>query len=501
MLGIYSNRQLRELDACTIQREPVASIDLMERACEAFCRWFTRHIPEHQRVGIVCGTGNNGGDGLGIARLLTGWGYSVRVWIVRGQSAESKDFSTNLKRISGKIPIAEIVTDADLPDVEKDCQVVVDALFGTGLSRPVEGIYASVIQWVNRAQVVRIAVDVPSGLQADQPSDGDVVQAHHTVTFQFPKLAFLLPENAQRVGAWHMVDIRIHPGCVAQMPTSTFLLTRAHMKSLVKPRATFAHKGNFGHALLIAGSYGKMGAAVLAAKAVLRCGAGLLTVHAPAQGYGILQTSVPEAMVSADADQFLVTEAPSLEKYSVVGAGPGLGVQLPTVKALQTVMEACRVPMVLDADALNALSSHRELLHLIPKGSILTPHVGEFRRLVGDWKDDFHRLELQRSLASTTHSVVILKGAFSSICSPAGETYFNATGNAGMAKGGSGDALTGVLTGLLARGYTGLEAAQLGVWLHGVAGDLACEEMGQDSLLASDLVTFLPKAFRQLQSF
>ncbi|MCK6616396.1 MAG: NAD(P)H-hydrate dehydratase [Cyclobacteriaceae bacterium] len=498
MIKILSADQIKALDAYTIAHEPIASIDLMERACRAFCSWFSQHIDDSKKIGIVCGTGNNGGDGLGIARLLCEWGYTVKVWIVRGSVTESDDFKKNLERLPKEVEVAQIAS-APADNQFAGCNVLIDALFGSGLSRPVEGIYARVVETINQTEATRISVDIPSGLFADKPSSGIVFKAHHTVSFQLPKLAFFMPANHPFVGAWKTVDIGLSKEFINQAKTSNYLLSKKYLKKILKIRSTFDHKGVFGHALLIVGSYGKMGAAVLASLAALRSGTGLLTAHIPKQGYAILQSSVPEAMVSVDEDDASFTRVPELGAYNAVGVGPGIGTNTTVTKALVQLMEQYRRPMVLDADALNILSANPALQALIPEGSILTPHPGEFKRLVGEWKNDFDRLERQRKLAIDLKSVILVKGAYSSIATPSGEVFFNNTGNPGMAKGGSGDALTGMVTALLARGYSSVEAAQLGCWLHGLAGDLAMQEKGAEGLITSDLIEKIPDALKAVQ--
>jgi hydroxyethylthiazole kinase-like uncharacterized protein yjeF len=499
MLKILTTQQIKDLDAYTIQHEPVASIDLMERACHAFVDWFTQKIHTTKKVGIICGTGNNGGDGLGIARLLDEWGYSVKVWIVRGLVPESEDFKCNLKRIQHKLDIVEIISESD-KGLFIDCDILIDAIFGSGLSRPPEGIYAQAIACVNQTDATRIAVDIPSGLMADTPSSGAIVCAHYTISFQLPKLAFFFPQSFQFTGKWVLVDITLDKNFIKQAETQHHYITLKSVSRLVKPRSTFDHKGTFGHALLVAGSLGKIGASVLASRAALRAGLGLCSVHTPKCGYTILQTAVPEAMVSVDNHENYSTDVPLLDKYATVGIGPGIGLETQTIKAFSTVLEKFKKPMVIDADGLTILSRHRELLHLITPGSILTPHPKEFERLAGAWKNDFERLEKQKRLALELKSIIILKGAFTSIATPEGNVFFNSTGNPGMATGGTGDVLTGILTGLLSQSYTSQEAALLGVFLHGLSGDLAAREIGMEGLVASDLVKFLPNAFKKLTS-
>lgn len=497
MIKILNGEQIRELDAYTIKHEPIPSIDLMERACRAFCSWFTTHVDTRYTVGIVCGTGNNGGDGLGIARMLLDWNYSVKVWVVEGGGRESLDFKTNLQHLKEKIQIQAIIKNYD-KGLFAGCDVLIDALFGSGLSRPVEGISAEVIGCMNHAKAIRVAVDIPSGLMADAPSTGAIIKADHTVSFQLPKLAFFLPENHPYVGEWHVVDIGLSKAGLEQTQTNTFLLTKKDVVRLVKPQHKFDHKGRRGHALLIAGSYGKMGAAVLASRAALRTGVGLLTSHVPVKGYQIIQTSVPEAMVSIDQADECFSIMPEMEPYSAIGIGPGLGKDKKTIQALRVVLEKINAPAVLDADALNIISENRELLALIKPGTILTPHPKEFERLAGSSKNDFDRLERQRAFSKQYRVVVVLKGAYTTITSPEGDLFINHTGNPAMATGGSGDVLTGILTASLAQGYPAVEAAQLGVWLHGLAGDEARRKLGQRGLIASDFTEHLPVAFASL---
>lgn len=494
MMRILNTKQIKEIDAYTLQQEGIPSIDLMERACRAFVTWFVQRIDATKKIGVVCGTGNNGGDGLGIARLLEDWGYPVKVWIVRGLVPESPDFKTNLERIKDKVEVTDIIKESD-QRLFSDRDVIIDAIFGSGLSRPAEGLYAYVISVINQAPALRIAVDIPSGLQADANSSGAIVKAHYTISFELPKLIFFLPQSHPFAGEWVLVDIGLDKKFILET-SSTYRYTRLKdVRRIIRVRSKYDHKGTFGHALLIAGSYGKMGAAILASRASLRAGLGLLTVHIPECGYQILQTAVPEAMVEVDKDLKIFSRIPDLSHYTTVGLGPGLGQDERTKNALAQTLETFNKPMVIDADALNILAANRHLLDRIPPGSILTPHPKEFERLVGPWSDDFERLEKQKQLASSLKSIIVLKGAHTSIATEKGLVYFNSTGNPGMATGGAGDVLTGVITGLLAQQYSSEEAAIAGVFLHGLAGDLALADFGTDSLIASDLIDYLPRAF------
>jgi ADP-dependent NAD(P)H-hydrate dehydratase / NAD(P)H-hydrate epimerase len=497
MRKIFNRDEFKRIELATIKNESITSLDLMERAASEFVQWFAQHYKANQKVGIICGTGNNGGDGLAIARILKSWSYSVTVWVVKG-SRKTDDFETNLQRLQSSIEVIEL-NDVNSPIDFANSTILIDAIFGTGLSRPLEGFHKEVVESINRAIATRISVDVPSGLQIETHSEGPIVKANYSITFHTPKLAFFLSENASYLGQWHCVDIGLSKREIQNVQVNTYLVDRSSIQSRLKTRAIFDHKGNNGKALLIAGSYGKMGACILAAKAALRTGVGLLTVHVPSMGYGVLQTSVSEAMASIDTNPQYLSDVGEASGYRAIGVGPGLGQAKETINGLSKLLEqSC--PMVIDADALNIISLNRELMHKIPKGSILSPHPKEFDRLVGKCTSDFERLEKQLQLAKELNSVVVLKGAYSSLASPEGMLYFNSTGNPGMAKGGTGDVLTGILTSLLAQEYSALDAALIGVYLHGLAGDIAARERGMDSLIASDLIEFIPAAFLKIRA-
>jgi NAD(P)H-hydrate epimerase len=494
-MKILSAAQTRELDAYTIRHEPVASIDLMERASLSFINWFVSKFDNNQPVAIFCGLGNNGGDGLAIARLLLERKYKVEVWIVQYADNSSADFKANYERLNGLLPIQKIRHEKNIPILAQQ-SIIIDAIFGSGLSRPVEGIAAQVIESINKANSIVVAVDIPSGLYVDAYNwDTHIIQADYTLSFQLPKLSFLLPQNEKYVGEWHITDIGLHPEKIKQTATPYFYLDEALVKILVKKRNKFSHKGTFGHALLVGGSYGKMGAAVLATRACLHSGVGLLTVHVPACGYEIMQISVPEAMTITDVEENLISALPDTEYYSAIGIGPGLGTAPQTAQALQNLLQAANKPIVIDADGLNLLSKNKALLKLLPAESILTPHPKEFERLTRPAAHEYERLEVLKEFAIQYQVNVVLKGAHTAIARPSGEVYFNSTGNPGMATGGSGDVLTGIITALLAQQYQPFEAALLGVYFHGLSGDFAASRKGYNALVASDLVENLSQAF------
>lgn len=495
MLKILNTSEIKEWDTFTIKNEPITSIDLMERACIAFVHWFSTRFNQHKRIGIVCGTGNNGGDGLGIARLLKETGYTIKVWVVKGVAPESKDFITNKQRLL--VETAEVMSKPQ-EVIFEGCDIIIDGIFGSGLSRVPEGIYADVINAMNRSRAMRVAIDIPSGLFADKHTKGLCVQADYTVTFQSPKLAFLFPENESKVGQWTVVYIGLSKTFLKESLSKHFWVEKKWIAKHLPKRSKFAHKGDFGKALLIAGSFGKMGASILSAKAAMKSGVGLLTVHVPYCGYQIIQTSVPEAMASVDDEDKCFTSLPKENNFTAIGIGPGIGLESKTAKGLEELLKNATVPLVIDADGLNLLAANPHLLHLLKENCILTPHPGELHRLIGDWDDDFHRLEKAKVFAAQTKCILVIKGANTSVVAPDGRVFFNSSGNPGMATAGSGDVLTGIITSLRAQYLNVLDAAILGVFIHGYAGDLAAWETGQISLTASDIVNSLSAAFKQL---
>jgi hydroxyethylthiazole kinase-like uncharacterized protein yjeF len=498
---ILSVEQIREADAYTIQNEPIHSIDLMERAATQCAEWLTSKV-SGQKVKVFCGMGNNGGDGLALVRILQAEFIQAEAFIVHHGTAFSEDCQINLKRLEEQTPeiIHHINNESDIPEIDQS-DVVVDAVFGSGLSKPVTGIAASVFEQINKSNAITVSIDIPSGLYADictNPSKSAIIEADYTLTFQSPKLAFFFSQNDRFTGEWIPLDIHIHPSFIEQVSTKNLLLTKQDISPILKPRSRFSHKGTYGHALLIAGGKGKTGAAILSSKAAIRSGLGLLTVHLPEEAVIPLQTSVPEAMISFDQSKDVFSHIPDLAVYNAIGIGPGIGQRPETAAALKLLIQEIRVPIVFDADALNILGDNRTWLSFLPAGCILTPHPKEFERLVGKSSDDFERLTMQKEFSLKYNCFVVLKGAFSSITTPDGKVFFNPTGNPGMATGGSGDILTGIILSLLAQHYSSLESVLTAVYLHGLAGDIAAEEFGYQSLIASDIIDNLSKAFIEL---
>ncbi len=502
-MKIFRADQLREIDAFTIKNEPIRSIDLMERAATRLKGWYVRHYHTDRKVIIFAGPGNNGGDALAMARMLADRQFRVECFLLKFGKL-SEDCHINLERIKEQamVKLFEIGDQDLLPDLAQE-DVVVDGIFGSGLSRSVSGLPASVIKHINDNAETVIAIDIPSGLFGEDNTGNDyehVIRANHTITFQFPFLSFFFDLHESHVGQWRIYDIKLHQKAIADTATDYRTLEAEEVRSLLPQRSKFAHKGTLGHALMISGCYGMMGAALLAGESCLRSGTGLVTLHVPKFGYNIVQTAFPEAIVSLDQSDILFSEPPDLDPFSAIGIGPGLGCKPNSGKGLKMLLERTEAPLVIDADGLNLLALHPEWLKLLPEGCILTPHPKEFDRLVGGSRSSYERHLKQREFASKHKVVVVLKGAYTGIASPDGAYWFNTTGNPGMATGGSGDVLTGLITGLLAQGISTLDAALTGVYLHGLAGDLAAEASSEEALIAGDMILYLGEAFRELDA-
>jgi len=501
-MKILPVEKIREADEYTIKHEPIEDIDLMERASLQLFEWFVTNIRPDLPVKIFCGLGNNGGDGFALGRLLVEKNYKVQIFTIWFTDKMSPSCNTNYERAQKlkNLTIVDLHENNDLPEISRD-DVVVDAMFGSGLSRPVKKFPGRVVDHINESGAVVIAVDTPSGFFADNTNtshDGSIIKADYTLTFQFPKFGFLFPENDPYVGNWEVLPIGLHPEFIENVKVDNFFLTNGMIRPLLKTRTKFSHKGTYGHGLLIAGGFGKMGAAVLAAKAGMHSGAGLITAHIPKSGNIIMQTANPEVMVSIDEDEQVFTRHPDLSKYNAIAVGPGIGTDVKTSNALKLLIQNTGMPMIFDADAINILGENKTWISFIPKGSIFTPHPREFERLAGKSSNEFERYEMQKAFSIKHQVYVILKGAHTAISCPDGKFYFNATGNPGMATGGSGDVLTGILLGLESRGYSSLETCLLGVYLHGLAADFAERKTGMEALVAGDIIKYLGKSFGRL---
>ena len=503
-MKIFRSSQVKEIDGYTIKNEPIASVDLMERAATQLFRWYIRTFDRSRRVLIFTGPGNNGGDGLALARQLSSNRFNVEVFNVKFTDKISDDWTVNRQRLEleTQVPFKNIENAGQIPFIAGE-DIVIDAIFGSGLTRPVEDLPAEVIRHINQTDCIVISVDIPSGLfgednKANNPES--IIRADFTLSFQFPKLSFMFAENAKFVGEWSLLPIGLSNTAIRNTESLYSYIETDNVLPLLKTRNKFDHKGNFGHGILFAGSYGKMGAAILGAKAALKTGIGLVTCHIPSCGNTILQIAVPEAMVRTDENEKLISDIQPVDQFDAAGIGPGIGTDPVTQKAFHNLLLIRNKPLVIDADGINILGENKLWLSALPNNTILTPHVKEFERITDKSDNSFLRLERQIEFAARYNSIVVLKGACTSIATPAGKVYFNSTGNPGMATAGSGDVLTGIILSLLAQGYNPENAAVAGVFLHGLAGDLAASKSGFESTIASDIINSIGNAFLKIRS-
>ena len=504
-MKIFSSTQIHELDKYTIDHEPIKSIDLMERAASRIVAEICHLCTAYNTIVVFAGPGNNGGDALAVARILASEGLKVKAWLFNTTGRLSADCKTNRDRLTGMKELDSftmVIDEFDPPTLDAST-LVIDGLFGVGLNKPLTGGYASLVKYINASPSKVVSIDMPSGLMSESNEynvRSNIIRADVTVTIQQPKLSFLFAENQQFIGELKVVDINISKEGMAQVDAHVTILEEDDVRCRMRQRDDFAHKGTMGHALIIAGSRGMAGAAMLATKACLRSGVGKVTVHTPAANIIPLQIGVPEAILDIDPDNCFFTEAVSTDRFQAMGIGPGLGNNENSAITMIGQLRRAQCPIVIDADAINILATHKAWMQQLPAGCILTPHIGEFERLEGASSDSYDRLSKAIILADRQQAYIVLKGHYTAIVTPGGRIMFCPTGNSGMATAGSGDVLTGVITALLARGYAQADACLVGTYLHGLAGDIAAEKFGKESLMASDIIDALPEAFMRVMS-
>lgn len=498
---ILSAKQVPIADAYTVERENIQSVDLMKRAAQYAFSYILKTSTNNNQFIIFAGTGNNGGDGLFIAKFLAERNASVSVYIITSSHHESNDFSIAYKELSSlhdkKNLSINTIESFSIKNIPKTA-IIIDAIFGTGLNRSISGVAADCIKFCNTLPHRKIAIDIPSGLFADIPTPHDtpVLRASETLTFNAPKFQFLFAENEQYTGTVHIFDIDLKtPFHEKELPYQ--FVSQKEISIRIKNRNQFSHKGTYGHALLIAGSYGKIGAAILASRSCLQTGCGLLTVHTPQCGYSIIQTAIPEAMVDVDNNDKVCSNIPSSITYKAIGIGPGIGTNELTKSALTTLFNTSKNPLVLDADALNILAQNDTLWEYVPENSIITPHPGEFDRLTQSHTNGYERFLSAIKFAQKHCCIVVLKEHYTKIILPSGAVFFNSTGNPYMATAGSGDVLTGMILSLLSQGYKPSDAAIVAVYLHGCAGDIMAKnsEGIWHPIIASDIIAGISKAY------
>lgn len=502
-MKILSGNQIRAVDAYTIDSEPISSINLMERASKAIVNKIVARWSVDTPVKIFAGPGNNGGDALAVARLLSERGYNVWACLFNTTGKLSDDCATNCARLQVMSSVKfDIIESQFAPPQLQEEDLVIDGLFGVGINKPLNGGFASLVKYINSSKATIVSIDMPSGLMTEDNTNNvmnHIIRADYTYTFQFPKLAFLFPENEIYLGKWEVINIGLMDP-MSPETKSLYMWTEAQeMKNALKQRSKYAHKGTMGHAVLVAGKKYMAGAAILSARACLRGGAGKLTIHTPEANVNVLQSSVPEAVLAVESSPFF-SQTFDISDFDAIAIGPGIGTESDTAQAFIEQVSQSKIPCVVDADALNILGSHRGWINQLPRHAILTPHKKELFGLISTTRNSYEELERTRELAIRHQLFVVIKGANSAVCLPDGSVYFNSTGNPGMATAGSGDVLTGIILSLLAQDYKSEVAVRLGVYLHGLAGDLAAEDKGYEGLVASDIVEYLPKAFKKLMS-
>ena len=502
-MNIFTASQMAKLDAYTIKNESILSVDLMERAAGKLTEEVCKLCQPEQHIYIFAGSGGNGGDALAMARMLSQKGYNISAYLINIANHLNPDCEINRNRLVENCPeveFHEITSQFDMPTLGKD-DIVIDGLFGTGLSRPVSGGFAMLVKFINRSEATVISIDIPSGLMCEDNTSNyqtNIIRASHTLTIQALKPAFMMADNQIFIGKLKIIDIGLKEKDCPQENRFFYLDEEEEMRKLLRPRDAWGHKGTFGHGLLIAGSYGMAGAAVLAAKACLRSGIGKLTVHTPRINTPIIQGSIPEAIVHPDEENYYFSSSVKSDNYDALAVGPGIGTKKDTALAMIEQINHTRTSMIIDADALNILADRKGWLQQIPPSAILTPHPGEFSRVFNECQNDYQMLINAREQATRLKCHIILKGHRTAICCPNGIIYFNTTGNEGMATAGSGDTLTGILLALLSQRYSNTDACRLAVYLHGLAGDIATAKLGSHSVTASDIIDNLPDAFKHL---
>ena len=502
-MKIFTTDGIRRIGEKTVEQQEISTLDLQERAAaavtyELMARWRTG-----KRMVFFAGPGDNGGDTLAVARMLHEQGYHPEVYLFNIRSSRlSRNCSTQRDRLAELPDIDFIeVTDTFNPPELGSSDVVIDGLFGSGLLSPLHGGYTALVQYINNSDAYVVSIDVPSGLFGEWNMGSDhrnIVRADLTLTYQFRRLSFFFAENAEFVGECKLLDLEMSNESIVSTPTDFYLIERDDVRAMLRDRDPFCNKYDNGSLLLVAGSYGMMGSAVLAARGAMRSGAGLVTVHAPRRGYEILQTAVPEALFEPDRNEVFTTEINLKRRHSVVALGPGIGTSDETLDAVDTFLKNFRLPCLLDADALNCIASRPMLLRSIPRKSIITPHAAEFDRLFGSHTTDEERLKKAIDVSRLYEITIVLKGHHTMSVFPTGEVYINSSGNAGMATAGSGDVLTGVIGSLIAQGYEPDYAVVIGVYLHGYAGDLAAQQHDY-GLVAGDIADNLGRALRELK--
>lgn len=502
-MKILTTSQFKDLDKAAAENMDKGMVDLVDKTALALSDWVREHISVSNSILVFAGTGNNGADGIALARLLHEEHYKTYVYLINYSDKRSEANTRQLELYKQSGGAIMVIDDAGkLPDLDSKT-IVIDALLGTGSNRKMEGLLLETVKYLNEQKAVRIAIDLPSGLNPDSHSEGPAVEANITLVLEAPKLALMFAENEKYVGEWYLIPLNLHPAFIRNLKTQLHLISADLATNIIKshPRKKFSHKGTFGKALIAGGSRGKYGAVLMAVNAALRSGCGYVTAHIPAEAAAIMHTVSPQTLVEADKGEKEITTIPDPALYDAFAIGIGMGVSRNTESALESFLDLVELEhnVVLDADAINIIAKSKHLQGMLSPNTIITPHIKEFERLAGKADNDYERMEQLQNLSAKLNCIIILKGAHTMVSLPDGHIFFNSTGNVGLAKAGSGDALTGLLAGLLAQGLQSFEAALLGIYIHGLAADLAAKTTGTRSMLIEDVIGKFAEAFNSIE--
>ncbi len=506
-MKILSLNQIKKMDQYYIDSKSISSIELMEKAAKSCFEWIKKNnfLKKNIPFTILSGTGKNGGDGLCIAKKLNIYGAKTYIYIIHISNNLSDEFLIKKQQmLNEKINFYDIYENSKIPTFNKKSYLI-DTIFGIGLNRNIEKFWSYFFNFINKIKFKSIiSIDIPSGIFVEKHNDNfnSIIKATHTLTFQVPKIPFFLPDYEKYIGNWHILNFMSTNKFLKNVKTKLFFIEISNIKKIIKKRKKFSHKGNYGHGLLIGGSYGMIGSMVLSAKACFKSGIGKLTVYIPNCGYDIIQCTIPEAILITDKENYFINNINFIEKVNSIGIGMGMGLKTKTVYAVESFLIYCnnkkKKNLVIDADAINILGIKKKLIHLLPKETIITPHIKEFKRLFGSWENDYQKINILKKKSKEHKIFIILKGAHTIISTPDGEIYFNSTGNPGMSTAGNGDVLTGIIVGFLSQGYSPKESCIISVFLHGLSGDLASSKLGEESITSTDVIKFLPMAFKKI---
>jgi len=502
-MKIFTTDELLEIYRCTVEEDNISPLELISRVAQGVSEEIiSRYLPT-KPIAIFAGPGNNGAEALATARNLHTQGYTPQVYLFNIGGDKLNDCCTYMRDRFAELEnaqIVEVVRDFSLPDLNQS-YLVVDGLFGTELRDNLTGGFISLVRYINESHATILSIDLPSGLFSDWNANSihrNIIHADITLAIQFPRIAFFLKENAPLIGEWKTLDIGLSARAIGNILPTYYLIEREDVKRKLRRRNQFCSKADLGTAAIIAGCYGMMGAAILSARSALKAGVGKLTVYSPRCGYTVIQSTVPEALFKADKNDIVISSITLRNDFNAIAVGPGIGVHEMTVNALEDFLNKAKKPVIIDADAINCISMRPTMLNSIPVLSILTPHAGEFDRLFGPQTSEEARLRKAAEMAKYYNVFIVLKGHYTIIARPDGKIYFNSSGTPALATAGSGDVLTGAIVSFLAQGYLPEIAALMGVYIHGLAGEIAESDQGTYGTTSGDVAAYIGKAIKSI---